>query len=172
MSSSSIMRNIDRLNDKDFKEFYQELKEIGKWSPEELLDELTDIFKDIEKDDLIELINTSKDIADVVSYNVGESFVYEEDSAAKKSFKELIGELYPSLSFYPALGIWGIVDKMIQSGEGFSALTPEQARLLPAYLAIFFGLVGGKIAYNRLKEHIKSKKSSRSISYNGQLSMA
>ena len=68
----------------------------------------------------------------------------------------MIGEIFPSLSFYPALGIWGMVDKMISSGKGFESLTPEQARLLPVYISLFFGLVGGKIAYNRLKEYVST----------------
>jgi len=160
-SSTSIVDDalevISNLSDKDYKEFYKELEEVSDLKPEAILAKLSKIFKNVDQTVLLELISNAKDIADNMEKSVKESLI-EEGDGVKKSIKELIGELFPSLSFYPALGIWGMVDQMIQSGEGFAALTPEQARLLPVYTALFFGLVGSKIAWNRLKDKIKARK--------------
>ena len=82
----------------------------------------------------------------------------EAEDNVKKSVKELFAELFPSLSFYPALGIWGLVDKMIQSGTISGLDTADRDKLL-VYSALFFGLVGGKIAYNRIKEKVNEIKS-------------
>ena len=105
-----------------------------------------------------EVVEKSKNAFDQISSHVSskEKLGEAKGDGTKKSIKELIGEIFPSLSFYPALGIWGMVDKMISSGKGFESLTPEQARLLPVYISLFFGLVGGKIAYNRLKEYVST----------------
>ena len=82
----------------------------------------------------------------------------EADNNVKKTVKELFTEIFPSLSFYPALGIWGLVDKMIQSGTISGLDTADRDKLI-VYSAIFFGLVGGKIAYNRIKEKVNEIKS-------------
>lgn len=85
----------------------------------------------------------------------------EADNNVKKTVKELFSEIFPSLSFYPALGIWGLVDKMIQSGTISGLDTADRDKLI-VYSAIFFGLVGGKIAYNRIKEKVNAIKSADS----------
>lgn len=85
----------------------------------------------------------------------------EAENSIKKSVKDLFNEIFPALSFYPAIGIWGLVDKMIQSGTISGLDTADRDKLL-VYSAIFFGLVGGKIAFNRVKEKVNSIKSSDS----------
>ena len=83
----------------------------------------------------------------------------EAENSIKKSIKDLFNEIFPALSFYPALGIWGLVDKMIQSGTISGLDTADRDKLL-VYSAIFFGLVGAKIAFNRVKEKVNAVKTS------------
>ena len=45
-------------------------------------------------------------------------------------------------------------------------------RLLPVYSALFFGLVGGKIAWNRLKDKMKAKKAESEEEPAGNLQLA
>lgn len=82
------------------------------------------------------------------------STVNEAEDGVKKSVKELFSEIFPALSFYPALGIWAIIDKLIQNGDLSSLDTSDRSKLA-VYTAIFFGMVGGKIAFNRIKEKVK-----------------
>ena len=82
------------------------------------------------------------------------STVNEAEDSIKRTIKDLFNEIFPALSFYPALGIWGIVDKLIQNGDLSSLDTADRSKLA-VYAAIFFGMVGGKIAYNRIKEKVK-----------------
>ena len=82
------------------------------------------------------------------------STVNEAEESVKKSVKELFAEIFPALSFYPALGIWAIIDKLIQNGDLSSLDTADRSKLA-VYAAIFFGMVGGKIALNRIKEKVK-----------------
>lgn len=165
------LKSLEQMTDADYKEFLNDVKKAGDLSPKELLNKITGILKNVSSKTADELINTSKEISDIISKSVKESLI-EEGEGTKKSIKELIGELFPSLSFYPALGIWGMVDQMIQSGQGFAALTPEQMRLLPVYSALFFGLVGGKIAWNRLKDKMKAKKAEPEEEPAGNLQLA
>ena len=134
------------------KEFVKDLASVGTTSSKEIENTLSSILNKLPEDVSINIIDNAKQIADK---NESEQLT-ESNKPLKQSVKELVGEIFPSLSFYPALGIWGMVDKMIQSGNGFDSLSPEQQRLLPVYMALFFGLVGGKIAYNRLKEKIST----------------
>lgn len=141
----------------DIRKFASDLSLVDKISTKELESKLSDIIANIDSDVCVQIAKVSKKIAD--ENNV----INESDSKLKKSAKELVGEILPSLSFYPALGIWGMVDKMIQTGEGFNSLTPEQQRLFPVYVTLFFGLVGSKIAYNRLIDMIKEKENNKQI---------
>lgn len=137
------------------KEYSKELAQVGPVSIKQIEENIKYILALIDEQEAEEIINNSKKLADKFE-DTPKQPVSEAKDGTKKSIKELIGEIFPSLSFYPALGIWGMVDKMISSGKGFDALTPEQARLLPVYISLFFGLVGGKIAYNRLMDCIKT----------------
>lgn len=141
---------------KKAKEYTKELSQIGPTSTKQIENNIKNMLALIDEKDARKIIENSKKISDELSQHTSAQPVSESKDGAKKSIKELIGEIFPSLSFYPALGIWSMVDKMISSGKGFEALTPEQARLLPVYISLFFGLVGGKIAYNRLKEYIST----------------
>lgn len=140
----------------NIKEFIKDLSYVDTISLRELENKLNNIFSNIDEETSLEIVKKCKSIAN-------ESSQINEGEGLKKTAKELVGELFPSLSFYPALGIWGMVDKMIQTGEGFDALTPEQQRLFPVYVTLFFGLVGSKLAYNRLMDMIKSKKTDKQI---------
>ena len=166
-----VMKTLDQMTDADYKEFLNDIKAVGDLSPKELLNKITGILKNVDIQTSSELNDTSREVSDIITKSVKESLVVEGEGV-KKSIKELIGELFPSLSFYPALGIWGMVDQMIQSGQGFAALTPEQMRLLPVYSALFFGLVGGKIAWNRLKDKMKAKKAESEEEPAGNLQLA
>lgn len=148
-----------------YKDFIKALSKIDITSSKEIENEIKNILSNVEPKTAEDMLNKAKLIADEISTKVNEcSTITESKDATKKSIKELIGEIFPSLSFYPALGIWSMVDRMVGSGKGFDALTPEQARLLPIYISLFFGLVGGKIAYNRLKEYYTtSDKSEKEI---------
>ena len=119
---------------------------ITKSSIETTLFDLIDKLDDEQKQELL-------DISEKVA-----STTESKDGGLKKSIKELVGELFPSLSFYPALGIWGLMDKAIKSDEGFDVLSSADKRQLLVYSALFFGLVGSKIAYNRIKEKINNSK--------------
>ena len=119
---------------------------ITKSSIETTLFDLIDKLDDEQKQ---EILNASEQIATTTE---------SKDNSIKKSLKELVGELFPSLSFYPALGIWGLMDKAIKSDEGFNVLSSSDKRQLLVYSALFFGLVGSKIAYNRIKEKINNSK--------------
>lgn len=152
-----VMKTLDQMTDADYKEFLNDIKAVGDLSPKELLNKITGILKNVDIQTSSKLNDTSREVSDIITKSVKESLVVEGEGV-KKSIKELIGELFPSLSFYPALGIWGMADQMIQSGQGFAALSPEQMRLLPIYCALFFGLIGGKIAWNRLKDWLKKRK--------------
>lgn len=110
---------------------------------------LFDIIDKLDDEQKQELLDISEKVA-----STNES----KDGGLKKSIKELVGELFPSLSFYPALGIWGLMDKAIKSDEGFNVLSSSDKRQLLVYSALFFGLVGSKIAYNRIKEKINNSK--------------
>lgn len=138
------------------KEYTKELSQIGPTSTKQIENNIKNMLALIDEKDARKIIENSKKISDKLSQHTSAQPVSESKDGAKKSIKELIGEIFPSLSFYPALGIWSMVDKMISSGKGFEALTPEQARLLPVYISLFFGLVGDKIAYNRLKDYIST----------------
>ena len=140
------------------KEYSKELAQVGPVSIKQIEENIKYILALIDEQEAEKIIDNSKKLADKFE-DTPKQPVSEAKDGTKKSIKELIGEIFPSLSFYPALGIWGMVDKMISSGKGFDALTPEQARLLPVYISLFFGLVGGKIAYNRLKEYVKTNDS-------------
>lgn len=137
------------------KEYSKELAQVGPVSIKQIEENIKYILALIDEQEAEKIIDNSKKLADKFE-DTPKQPVSEAKDGAKKSIKELIGEIFPSLSFYPALGIWGMVDKMISSGKGFDALTPEQARLLPVYISLFFGLVGGKIAYNRLMDCVKA----------------
>ena len=137
------------------KEYSKELAQVGPVSIKQIEENIKYILALIDEQEAEKIIDNSKKLADKFE-DAPKQPVSESKNGAKKSIKELIGEIFPSLSFYPALGIWGMVDKMISSGKGFDALTPEQARLLPVYISLFFGLVGGKIAYNRLMDCVKA----------------
>ena len=140
------------------KEYAKDLAQVGQISVSELEEKIKQILAIMKEQEAEEVVEKSKNAFDQISSHVSskEKLGEAKGDGTKKSIKELIGEIFPSLSFYPALGIWGMVDKMISSGKGFDALTPEQARLLPVYISLFFGLVGGKIAYNRLMECVKA----------------
>jgi hypothetical protein len=119
---------------------------ITKSSIESSLFEIIDKLDDEQKQELL-------DISEKVA-----STTESKEGGLKKSIKELVGEIFPSLSFYPALGIWGLMDKAIKSDEGFNVLSSSDKRQLLVYSALFFGLVGSKIAYNRIKEKINNSK--------------
>ena len=140
------------------KEYAKDLAQVGQISVSELEERIKQILAIMKEQEAEEVVEKSKNAFDQISSHVSSKEKLDETKGdgTKKSIKELIGEIFPSLSFYPALGIWGMVDKMISSGKGFESLTPEQARLLPVYISLFFGLVGGKIAYNRLKEYVST----------------
>lgn len=140
------------------KEYAKDLAQVGQISISELQEKIKQTLAIMKEQEAKEIVEKSKDVYDQISSHVSskEKLGESKGDGAKKSIKELIGEIFPSLSFYPALGIWGMVDKMISSGKGFESLTPEQARLLPVYISLFFGLVGGKVAYNRLKEYVST----------------
>ena len=140
------------------KEYAKDLAQVGQISISELEERIKQILAIMKEQEAEKVVEKSKDVYDQISSHVSskEKLGESKGDGTKKSIKELIGEIFPSLSFYPALGIWGMVDKMISSGKGFEALTPEQARLLPVYISLFFGLVGGKVAYNRLKEYVST----------------
>lgn len=140
------------------KEYAKDLAQVGQISVSELEEKIKQILAIMKEQEAEEVVEKSKNAFDQISSHVSskEKLGEAKGDGTKKSIKELIGEIFPSLSFYPALGIWSMVDKMISSGKGFEALTPEQARLLPVYISLFFGLVGGKIAYNRLKEYVST----------------
>lgn len=87
--------------------------------------------------------------------------VYSE--AVKKSFRELVVELFPSLSFFPALSVWGVVDKMIKNGMGYNELTQSDKNTLIIYSGIFLGMVGLKIGINRIKDYLQTKRDLESI---------
>lgn len=134
----------------DLKNFALSLKSIDepltKLSVQNKLFSIIDKLDDEQKQ---ELLNISEKVA---------STTESKESGLKKSIKELVGELFPSLSFYPALGIWGLLDKAIKSDKGFDILSSADKRQLLVYSALFFGLVGSKIAYNRIKEKINNSK--------------
>lgn len=134
----------------DLKNFALSLKSIDepltKLSVQNKLFSIIDKLDDEQKQ---ELLNISEKVA---------STTESKDGGLKKSIKELVGELFPSLSFYPALGIWGLLDKTIKSDNGFDILSSADKRQLLVYSALFFGLVGSKIAYNRIKEKINNSK--------------
>lgn len=138
------------------KEYAKDLAQVGQISVSELEERIKQILAIMKEQEAEEVVEKSKNAFDQISSHVSskEKLGEAKGDGTKKSIKELIGEIFPSLSFYPALGIWSMVDKMISSGKGFESLTPEQTRLLPVYISLFFGLVGGKIAYNRLKEYV------------------
>lgn len=140
------------------KEYAKDLAQVGQISVSELEERIKQILAIMKEQEAEEVVEKSKNAFDQISSHISskEKLGEAKGDGTKKSIKELIGEIFPSLSFYPALGIWGMVDKMISSGKGFESLTPEQARLLPVYISLFFGLVGGKIAYNRLKEYVST----------------
>lgn len=112
---------------------------------------LTDALNQLDDKELNEYLKSAEKVATMT----------EADNNVKKTVKELFAEIFPSLSFYPALGIWGLVDKMIQSGTISGLDTADRDKLI-VYSAIFFGLVGGKIAYNRIKEKVNEIKSADS----------
>lgn len=87
--------------------------------------------------------------------------VYNE--AIKKSFRELAAELFPSLSFFPALSVWGIVDKMIKNGMGYNELTQADKNTLIVYSGIFLGMVGMKIGVSRIKDYLQTKRDLEAI---------
>lgn len=134
----------------DLKNFALSLKSIDepltKLSVQNKLFGIIDKLDDEQKQ---ELLNISEKVA---------STTESKEGGLKKSIKELVGELFPSLSFYPALGIWGLLDKAIKSDNGFDILSSADKRQLLVYSALFFGLVGSKIAYNRIKEKINNSK--------------
>lgn len=134
----------------DLKNFALSLKSIDepltKLSVQNKLFSIIDKLDDEQKQ---ELLNISEKVA---------STTESKEGGLIKSIKELVGELFPSLSFYPALGIWGLLDKAIKSDKGFDILSSADKRQLLVYSALFFGLVGSKIAYNRIKEKINNSK--------------
>lgn len=134
----------------DLKNFALSLKSIDepltKLSVQNKLFSIIDKLDDEQKQELL-------DISEKVA-----STTESKEGVLKKSIKELVGELFPSLSFYPALGIWGLLDKAIKSDKGFDILSSADKRQLLVYSALFFGLVGSKIAYNRIKEKINNSK--------------
>lgn len=134
----------------DLKNFALSLKSIDepltKLSVQNKLFSIIDRLDDEQKQ---ELLNISEKVA---------STTESKEGGLIKSIKELVGELFPSLSFYPALGIWGLLDKAIKSDKGFDILSSADKRQLLVYSALFFGLVGSKIAYNRIKEKINNSK--------------
>ena len=87
----------------------------------------------------------------------GEAFYIEGQSV-----KDFMSELFPSLSFYPALQVWMVLEKAIKS-MSFESLNPADLNMLAVYSAIFFGLVGSKIAKNRLKELYYKRKEAKVI---------
>lgn len=134
----------------DLKNFALSLKSIDepltKLSVQNKLFSIIDKLDDEQKQ---ELLNISEKVA---------STTESKEGGLMKSIKELVGELFPSLSFYPALGIWGLLDKAIKSDKGFDILSSADKRQMLVYSALFFGLVGSKIAYNRIKEKINNSK--------------
>ena len=134
----------------DLKNFALSLKSIDepltKLSVQNKLFSIIDKLDDEQKQ---ELLNISEKVA---------STTESKEGGLMKSIKELVGELFPSLSFYPALGIWGLLDKAIKSDNGFDILSSADKRQLLVYSSLFFGLVGSKIAYNRIKEKINNSK--------------
>lgn len=113
------------------------------------------------KNKIESLINrlNSKDIDKVL----GAILIAKNDKSAYKenkivdSLKDMASNMFPSLSFYPALKVWTILDKVV-GDVGLTTLNPTEKNTLILYTAVFFGIVGAKVAKDRIKEMIKKRK--------------
>ena len=138
------------MDNQTVKKFAQSLKMCNpNITAKEAEEKMFGILNKLPPEELSKFISAAEQVATVT----------EADDKIKKSVKELFSEIFPSLSFYPALGIWGLVDKLIQGGSMNALDNGDQAKLA-VYSAIFFGMVGGKIAFNRIKEKAKEIQSS------------
>lgn len=138
------------MDNQTVKKFAQSLKMCNpNITAKEAEEKMFGILNKLSPEELSKFVSAAEQVATVT----------EADDKIKKSVKELFNEIFPSLSFYPALGIWGLVDKLIQGGSLDVLDNGDQAKLA-VYSAIFFGMVGGKIAFNRIKEKAKEIQSS------------
>jgi hypothetical protein len=137
---------------KKAKEFMIKIANIKQTSPKIIQNILTNLMLKLSYEDINKILNIMEN-ADKTKINED---VYTEGKVLQ-SIKDFVGDMFPSLSFYPALGIWMKIDKVIQGG-GFDVLSQGELNLIAIYSAIFVGLIGGKVAKNRIKEIILEKK--------------
>jgi hypothetical protein len=106
----------------------------------------------------------TEDALKIIKELEGINIINEEyyDEGFIKSLKEFISEIFPSLTFYPALQAWMILEKAIGK-QTLSVLTEMEINQLKTYVAVFVGLVGVKIATNRIKDTIEDKKAKELI---------
>ena len=86
-SARVVMKTLDQMTDADYKEFLNDIKAVGDLSPKELLNKITGILKNVSSKTADELINTSKEISDIISKSVKESLI-EEGEGTKKSMNK------------------------------------------------------------------------------------
>lgn len=111
--------------------------------------QIANILNKLEKKDADKILNSLQN-SDIIN----EEF-YSENFI--KSLKEFVSEMFPSLTFYPALQSWMLLEKVIGK-QNFDALSEAEMNQLKTYIAVFVGLVGVKIAVNRIKDRIESNK--------------
>lgn len=86
------------------------------------------------------------------------SSVYFEEGKIGRALKDFVKEIFPSLSFYPFLTAWLLLDKVVKSGFDVGTLNGGEINTLITYLAIGVGLAGGKIVKNILMDIYKERK--------------
>lgn len=99
--------------------------------------------------------NEAKYILNLFPDNI--NYEESEDNKFIKSMKELVSEIFPTFSFYPAFNMWLILGKAIKN-KSFFSLTITEINELIIYTTIFVGILGSRVAKNRIKEFIIERK--------------
>lgn len=102
--------------------------------------------------------NEAKYILNLFPDNI--NYEESEDNKFIKSMKELVSEMFPTFSFYPAFNMWLILGKAIKN-KSFTSLSRTEITELIIYTTIFVGILGSRIAKNRIKEFIIEKKNKK-----------
>lgn len=145
------------------KDFMMSLKNVDMTSSSEMFDIIKNETKEVPPESMIHLINVIKKGVELLPNDKNETKQLSE-GIISKSFKEIFDSIFSSLSFYTVFAIFSIVDKVIKSDDGFKSLTAEQKKMLPVYISVFFGIVGSKIAYKRLKDYFSTENIDKEIS--------
>ena len=145
------------------KDFMMSLKNVDMTSSSEMFDIIKNETKEVPPESMIHLINVIKKGVELLPNDKNETKQLSEGMISK-SFKEIFDSIFSSLSFYTVFAIFSIVDKVIKSDDGFKSLTAEQKKMLPVYISVFFGIVGSKIAYKRLKDYFSTENIDKEIS--------